>query len=362
MIALLLVASEVYISRPEKWQTEGGKMKRIALTLLAVILLMLPADQIHAQMTPEIEAKMTRLNELTKLMQSASQDEYDTYKSEFDALKAEVDKLVAEYNADKESKARAITMYNRGNDALRANRIDEAIRNFQESAKLNPMEARTQYSLGLALQKKQSLNEAVEAFNRATQIDQSYVRAFYAQGVLLTRMKRLDEAIQVLRTAVSIQGAEPGDQSKAFSALGLAFYYQQNFDQSVSAYQRATELDATNHDAWFNLGKTYGEKKDFASAVEALQKAVNLDRRNHKYLTALAEKLNRLGKFSEAATNAQAATSINARFAAAWFELGWALENIGQKDEAVRAYQNAMEDRTYRQSAEYQIKLIHGEF
>ena len=89
---------------------------------------------------------------------------------------------------------------------------------------------------------------------------------------------------------------------------------------------------------------------------------MELEPRNHVYLAALAEKYNRLGNYSEASTTAQAATSINPNYAAAWFELGWALENLGKKDQAISAYEKAMNDRTYRQSAEYQIKLLKGEF
>lgn len=336
-------------------------MKRIVLLLLALILVAASASQVLAQMPPEIEEKMSRLNELNNLMQTASQEDYDKYKSEFDSLKTEVDKMVAEFNADKEAKAKAISAYNRGNDALRARRLDEAIRNFRESTQLNPLEPRAQYSLGIALQMKRDYEGALTAFRQASSLDQSYIKAYYAQGVILTKMRQFDDAVSVLRKAVSVPDADASDKSKAFNALGLAFFYQKNYDQAISSYQQATQVDDTNDDAWFNLGKAYGEKKDFSSAVDALQKAVNLNR-DAKYLTALAEKLNRLGRFSDAATNAQAATGINSNFAAAWFELGWALENMGKKDEAVKAYEKAMQDRNYRQSAEYQIKLIRGEF
>ncbi|MCB2198146.1 tetratricopeptide repeat protein [bacterium] len=336
-------------------------MKRIVLLLLAVILVAASASQALAQMPPEIEEKMARLNELNNLMQTASQEDYDKFKSEFDSLKAEVDAMVAEFNADKEAKAKAISSYNKGNDALRARRIDDAIRNFRESTQLNPMEPRAQYSLGIALQMKRDYDGALEAFRQASSLDQSYIKAFYAQGVILTRMRQFDDAVEVLRKAVSVPNADADDKSKAFNALGLAFYRQKNYDQAISAYQQATQVDETNDEAWFNLGKAYGEKKDFSSAIEPLQKAVNL-KRDARYLTALAEKFNRLGQYNDAATNAGAATGVNSNYAAAWFELGWALENMGKKDEAISAYEKAMKDRNYRQSAEYQIKLIRGEF
>lgn len=336
-------------------------MKRILTAMLAITLVFMLAMTAFAQ-TPEIEKNMQRLAELRDKMANASSDEYQKLKAEFDKLSAETEKMVREYNNEKANKSRAISLYNEGNDALRARRFDQAIQSFKQSIELNPMEPRAYYSLGLAYQFRRRYNEALDSFRKAAQVDPSYIKAFYAQGVLLNRMGQLNEAVESFRKAISIQNADADDLSKAYAGLGLAFYKQNNFDQAIGAYTKAVELYPRNDDAWYNLAKTYADKKDYKNSVDALRKATELEPRNHKYLSALAEKYNRLGNYSQAAQAAQAATSINNNFAAAWFELGWAYENMGRDQDAIAAYQKAMNDRTYRQSAEYQIKSIKGEF
>jgi tetratricopeptide (TPR) repeat protein len=336
-------------------------MRNGKIAVVLAILALLFAVNVFAQ-TPEIEQNMTRLAELRDQMANASPDEYDALKAEFDKLSAETEKLVKEYNADKEAKARAVNLYNEGNDALRRRRFDAAVTAFKQSIELNGMEPRTHYMLGMALQMQRQYNEALEAFDRATRVDPSYVRAFYAQGVLLTRMNQLDEAMSKFRAAISVKNANPRDLSKAYAGMGLVNFKRNKYEDAVRGYDKAVELNPQSDDAWYNLGKAYGELNQYESAVQSIEKAVELDPRNHKYLTALAEKQNRLGKYSEATRTAQAATSIQSNYAAAWFELGWALENLGRKEDAIAAYEKAKNDRTYRQSADYQIKLLKGEF
>jgi len=334
---------------------------RITTALLVVVATLLLAGSTLAQ-TPEIEQNMARLAELRDQMGSASPDQYESLKAEYDQLSTATEQMVKEYNADKESKARAVSLYNQGNDALRRRRFSEAENFFKESIQLNGMEPRTHYSLGMALQYEKKYDDALGAFDKASKVDPTYIKAYTAQGILLARMNRLDDAMAKFRSAISIQGADNTSLADAYAGMGLVNFKQKKFDDAVRAYQKAVEMDPKSDDALFNLGKTYAEQKNYEPAVDVIQKAVKLEPRNHKYLTALAENLNRLGKYSDATTAAQAATSINANYAAAWYELGWALENLQQKDAAIAAYEKAMNDRAYRQSAEYQIKSLKGEF
>jgi len=336
-------------------------MKRIVLLACLFSLVFAFAATVQAQ-TPEIEEKMARVNELRDQMANTTDpEEYDKIKTEFETLKKEVEQLLASIQADKEAKARAIQLYNKGNSSLRSRQYDSAIRDFREAAKLNPLEPKIQFSLGRAYQAKKDYTSALGAYDMAVQLDPSYVKALNAKGLLLSRMKQLDKAVAAFQQAVAVTDAPPKDISKGFTGLGLAYYRQQKFDQAISAYTQAVTVNPQNDEAYFNMAKVEAEKKNYQAAVDALQKAVDIDRKNHKYLTALAEKYNRLGQYSNAATNAQAATGVNGRYAAAWFELGWAFENMGKKDEAIAAYEKAMNDRNYRASAEYQIKTLRGE-
>ena len=55
---------------------------------------------------------------------------------------------------------RADALYNRGNSALAANAYDYAIRDYIETLKLRPIDAKAKRNLEIALQKKQAMQQA----------------------------------------------------------------------------------------------------------------------------------------------------------------------------------------------------------
>jgi len=312
--------------------------------------------------TPEIEAKLKEKEDLKKQMEEAGPEEYQKLLPRWETLNEEIANLMNALQADKETKAKAIAKFNDGNDAIRARRYLDAVNLFKESIKLNSLEPKTYYMLGLALQRLKEYDEALEAYTKATQLDSKYLKALTARGLLLSKMQRLDEAIEAFRQAAAIEDDDPKDKSDAFNGLGLAYYRQKNYERAINAYQQAVLMDSTNAEAHYNLGKAYMSISDPASATEAFQKAVKYESKDDKYQTSLAEAFNKAGKYAEAVQAALAATLLNANYAPAWFELGWAYEQLKKSEDAINAYQKAMNDSKYRQAAEYQIKLIKGEF
>jgi serine/threonine protein kinase len=76
---------------------------------------------------------------------------------------------------------------------------------------------------------------------------------------------------------------EPGDKSKIAplyaQALvgGSSSILDTNPEQAESLLKKAIELDPTNAEAFFNLGKLYTSKKKYARAIHAYDKATDLD-------------------------------------------------------------------------------------
>ncbi len=337
-------------------------MKRFTFTILAILVLALSAGLVNAQ-TPEIDEKMAQHDALKEQMANATPEEYETLKAQYEALGAEIKTLIDAFNqADAESKSRAISLYNEGRQFFQQRNYTSAIASLEESSRLNPLEPKTFYMLGVAYPSNKQLEEAEQAFTKAIQLNGSYVKAYTAKGTILIRKRQFAEAVEVFQRGVQVTDGAAKDRSKAFGGLGLAYYYQKNYDRAVASYQQAVELDATNADAYYNMGKAYGGMGQFQEAANAVNQATELEPRKYKYHTAHAEYLNKIGSYSKAAAAAENAVAINANYAPAWFELGWAREHLGQKDPAIAAYEKAMNDRIYRQPAQYQIDILNEKF
>ena len=76
---------------------------------------------------------------------------------------------------------------------------------------------------------------------------------------------------------------EPGDKSKIAPPYAQALVgesisiLESNPKQAESLLQKAIELDPTNAEAFYNLGKLYTSKKEYAKAIQAYDKAIDLD-------------------------------------------------------------------------------------
>ena len=76
----------------------------------------------------------------------------------------------------------------------------------------------------------------------------------------------------------------------------------------------------------------------------------------------LSASIGRLIKnYSEAKTAAKACIDIKRKYAAAWYELGVAEKNLGNKAAAKIAFKEASKDRKWKKSAQYEIKMLDKE-
>ena len=116
---------------------------------------------------------------------------------------------------------------------------------------------------------------------------------------LLSRLERNEEAlaaeqrdedaeaapasVQVPRTRsriVDYKKRIEGGEAKAAINLGLLYKGQEEWEEAIGAFRRATELDATDAQAWVQLGLAQNEHLDHAAARLALERGLEIQERN----------------------------------------------------------------------------------
>ena len=83
-------------------------------------------------------------------------------------------------------------------------------------------------------------------------------------------------AIEKFQTALE-KNYENSEESEVYNAIGISYRELDKLTESISAHQKAVELDPNYHEAWVNLGIAYRQSGDLEKAEECYQKAIKID-------------------------------------------------------------------------------------
>ena len=93
------------------------------------------------------------------------------------------------------------------------------------------------------------------------------------RGIALTEEGNYEQAISEFDKAIEL---DP-DYAEAYSNRGIAYGSQGDFDSAMTDFNKAIELDPESAEAYSNRGIAYGGQGDFDSAMTDFNKAIELD-------------------------------------------------------------------------------------
>ncbi|MCX6915302.1 MAG: tetratricopeptide repeat protein, partial [Verrucomicrobia bacterium] len=134
---------------------------------------------------------------------------------------------------------------NLGTVYSRRGQLDEAIREYRESLRLNPYYGLTHYNLGNALLQKGEVDEAIQHYQLAILLLPMAVDSYNNLGLALRKKGRVDEAIRQFQQAVRLK---PDDADIHYN-LGAALAQRGQMDEAIRQFQEALRLQPDYGDA-----------------------------------------------------------------------------------------------------------------
>ena len=128
-----------------------------------------------------------------------------------------------------------------------------------------------------------------------------------------------------------------------WNGMGLALDKLDRYEESVTAYKKASEIDPGSYGAWTNLGLSYSRANRHNEAINAYTHAIKLQPDSYETITNKALELSMLEKYSEAFTTIEKAIKIKPDYPQAWNTKGEVLTNLGEINEAIKAYNVTIE-------------------
>jgi len=216
-------------------------------------------------------------------------------------------------------------------------RIDQALNSYPNNASLHYLKAQV-YSL-------QRNGQATEAELRKTiELDASYVAAYHALGALFINMKQEDRAIAEYQQIAKIRPDNP----VAYTMIGMLEDSRKNYDAAADNYRKALAQDANSVIAANNLAWIYAAygKGNLDEAVKLAQGVVQRNPNVAGFVDTLGWVYYKKNLYAAAAEQLQKAVSLDEQAARAnnnappsatyHYHLGMALKAKGDNQAAKR--------------------------
>ncbi len=238
-------------------------------------------------------------------------------------------------------------------------------------------EARKLYLEGRALSEQLRAHDGRERFTQAVAKDPSFAMAHYQ---LAANSATAKDFFEHMREAVKLSGnvsegerlmilaqeaggnAQPAkalayqrelvakypNDERAHFLLGGGYFGQQQFDEAIDQYRRATEIDPSFSPAYNLIGYAYRQVQKYDDAEAAFKKYIELIPGDPNPYDSYAELLMKTGRFDESIAQYQRALSVDEHFSPSRVGIANNLMLKGRPDEAAakmdELYDHARDD------------------
>ncbi len=263
-------------------------------------------------------------------------------------------------------------------------RYEDAICEYKMAIWLDSLNLRAYYYLCQLYEEQRDFENAIETCKKLIEL-QPHVADFHCRIAQYLYLEgQIDEAIEHYQTAVSLN---PNPQWTSVVAQTLGFIFQENtdnLDAAIASYQTAYNLNPDDIDIYLNLGNVFFEKGAYDNALIVYKKALesspynarihcnlgylywgkgNIDEAIKEYEKAIKYDntydiaynnlgviyLDDLGRVQKAIDLFESAKKYNPNYALANYNLARSIALTGDKIEAAKLYQTALDINAYTQ-------------
>ena len=231
----------------------------------------------------------------------------------------------------------ARALYLLGTLAAAAGRLDEAIGQLREAARLEPGFSATWLNLGNALLQRGAAREAEACFRRLA--DTGVPEGVLGIGRALLEQRRPGDAAAQFRQLL----AQRPDFAPAHFQLGRALEQQGELPQAADCYREALRLNPGLLHVHTALGRVLRTLGRLDEAAAAFREIIRVKPEAADAWNNLGNVLRQQARMDEAADCYRRALSLAPQLAGAWNNLGNVLKTLGRLEEAVDSYRRALQ-------------------
>lgn len=201
---------------------------------------------------------------------------------------------------------------------------------------------------------KKGFHFAIQLFQQAIALDPRYAEAYAGLAESYARLYQLFERKQqwldlAMETSLKALMYNP-TLAEAYSALGLAYFHKNMYDEAVTSSRKAIELDPNNYISYWILGRIYLSTDHDAEALEVFERVLQLNPEFYSVYNDLRIVYDRLGNTGKSEEILGLSLGVYARYlsqhpddARGHIFYATDLAHVGRHDEAKVEAQKALE-------------------
>jgi len=243
-----------------------------------------------------------------------------------------------------------------GNAYRLIGRPEDAINEYKMAIWLDPTHITAHKLLCSLYEEQGNYDNAIEIYDKLIEMNpndaiyhSNLANIYYLKGDIKT-------AVSYYQTAISLN---PNKNWTSIIAQTLGYIFhesKENFDAAISAYQSASLLNPTDVDIYISLGSAFYDKGDYANALATYRMALEVAPNNARIHCNLGFLLWGKGMIEEAVKEYEKAIKLDPYYDIAYNNLGVIyLDDLGYIQEAIDNLSKAIETNTQYALANYNL-------
>lgn len=156
------------------------------------------------------------------------------------------------------------------------NNIDSATYYFEKAIKLAPQSKSNDMihtNLGVLKHRSGKLNEALKHFEKSEKLNSENDLLLYNYAMLLSDKEEYSKALLKLNKAIEINSTDP----EYYNLKGTILMDKLNFNESERAFKKAIEINPNYGTPYYNLGYLKSKQNNIQEGIKYYDRAIQLD-------------------------------------------------------------------------------------
>ncbi len=221
-------------------------------------------------------------------------------------------------------------------------RYEDAICEYKMAIWLDSLNIRAYYYLCQLYEEIRDFENAIHTCKKLIELQPNAADFYCRMAQYLYLMGDVEEAVNYYQTAITIN---PNPKWTSVVSQTLGFIFQENIknlDAAISAYQNAYNLNPEDIDIYLNLGNVYFEKGSYDNALIIYKKALESSPNNARLHCNLGYLYWGKGNIEEAIKEYEKAIKYDNTYDIAYNNLGVIyLDDLGMVKKAIELFENA---------------------